>query len=276
MNKIGSYAPCRMSMDIFVVESRFCGAERALKIFLKKGLTKPVLRCIITEYNKEEPPLSPARRLRVWLITLLARIGSWVVCRAERNLCTVIFYSFYPMEVLKISSAKDNKETLLNEDIVAPEIRLIGPEGEALGIMPPQKALAIAYDKGLDLVMMAAQATPPVCKIMDYGKFCFERDKREKEAKKKQQTIEVKEIQLSYRIDVHDFETKKKHALRFLGDGNKVRVVMRFRGREMSHISIGKEVLERFRDACSEVGSVDKAPVLDNRTITMIINPVKK
>lgn len=180
------------------------------------------------------------------------------------------------MEVLTISSTKDNKETLLNEQIVAPEVRLIGPAGEALGMMSSQKALEAAYERGMDLVLMAAQANPPVCKIMDYGKFCFERDKREKEAKKKQQTIEVKEIQLSCRIDVHDFETKKKHALRFLSEGNKVRVVMRFRGREMSHMSIGKEVLERFREACSEVGTVDKEPVLDNRTITMIVNPIKK
>ena len=184
-------------------------------------------------------------------------------------------YFFCSMEVLNIS-AKDTKETLLNEEIVAPEVRLIGPAGETLGIMSSQKALEAAYEKGLDLVLMAAQANPPVCKIMDYGKFCFERDKREKEAKKKQQTIEVKEIQLSCRIDVHDFETKKKHALRFLGEGNKVRVVMRFRGREMSHMSIGKEVLQRFREACAEVGTVDKEPALDNRTITMIINPIKK
>lgn len=186
------------------------------------------------------------------------------------------FYIFTLMEVLTISNTKDNKETLLNEQIVAPEVRLIGPAGEALGMMSSQKALEAAYERGMDLVLMAAQANPPVCKIMDYGKFCFERDKREKEAKKKQQTIEVKEIQLSCRIDVHDFETKKKHALRFLSEGNKVRVVMRFRGREMSHMSIGKEVLERFREACSEVGTVDKEPVLDNRTITMIVNPIKK
>ena len=196
--------------------------------------------------------------------------------RAERNLCTVIFLLSIKMEVLTISSTKDTKETLLNEEIVAPEVRLIGPDGETLGIMSSQKALEAAYERGMDLVLMAAQANPPVCKIMDYGKFCFERDKREKEAKKKQQTIEVKEIQLSCRIDVHDFETKKKHALRFLGEGNKVRVVMRFRGREMSHMSIGKEVLERFREACAEVGTVDKEPALDNRTITMIINPIKK
>lgn len=166
---------------------------------------------------------------------------------------------------------------MLNEAIpaAAKEVRLIGSGGETLGIMNAQKALEIAYDQGMDLVMMAAQATPPVCKIMDYGKFCFERDKREKEARKKQQTVELKEIQLSYKIDTHDFETKARHAVRFLTDGNKVRVVMKFRGREMSHQNIGQELLERFRDACSEVGTVDKAPVLDGRFLSMVISPVK-
>lgn len=123
--------------------------------------------------------------------------------------------------------------------------------------------------------MMAAQATPPVCKIMDYGKFCFDRDKREKEARKKQQTAELKEIQLSCRIDTHDFETKARHAVRFLTEGNKVRVVMKFKGREMSHQSIGQEVLEKFRMACSEVGTVEKKPVLDGRFLSMVISPVK-
>ena len=164
---------------------------------------------------------------------------------------------------------------MLNEAIVAKEVRLIGPDGETLGIMSSQKALELAYDRGLDLVMMAAQATPPVCKIMDYGKFCFDRDKREKEARKKQQTVELKEIQLSCRIDTHDFETKARHAVRFLSEGNKVRVVMKFKGREMSHQSIGQEVLERFKDACAEVGTVEKKPVLDGRFLSMVISPVK-
>ncbi len=152
---------------------------------------------------------------------------------------------------------------------------MIGPTGETLGIMSSDKALDMAYDQGMDLVMMSAQANPPVCKIMDYGKFRFERDKREKEAKKKQQTVELKEIQLSCRIDTHDFETKVKHALRFLGDGNKVRVVMKFKGREMSHMNIGKEVLERFEAACESAGTVDKKPVLDGRFMSMVISPVK-
>jgi translation initiation factor IF-3 len=141
--------------------------------------------------------------------------------------------------------------------------------------MSSAKALEMAYDQGMDLVLMASQATPPVCKIMDYGKFRFEREKREKEAKKKQQVIELKEIQLSCRIDTHDFETKVKHAHRFLSAGNKVRVVMKFKGREMSHMNIGREILDKFEEACAELGTVEKKPVLDGRFLSMVVSPVK-
>ncbi len=163
----------------------------------------------------------------------------------------------------------------INEEIKFPEVRVVGVDGEAIGIMSSDAALKMAYDKGYDLVLMAAQAQPPVCRIMDYGKYRFERDKKEKEAKKKQQTVELKEIQLSCRIDTHDFETKLRHAQKFLESGNKVRVVMRFRGREMSHIAIGQELMNKFRDACSELGGVDKAPVLDGRIMSMVISPLK-
>ena len=124
--------------------------------------------------------------------------------------------------------------------------------------MSSDAALRMAYDRGLDLVLMSAQSQPPVCRIMDYGKFRFEREKKEKEAKKKQTTIELKEVQLSCRIEQHDFDTKVKHALRFLGDGNKVKVVLRFRGREMSHQQIGRDLLKQFADACEGAGTVDK------------------
>ncbi len=167
------------------------------------------------------------------------------------------------------------KDLLINEEIKAKEVRVVGVDGNPIGIMAPEAALKMAYDQGYDLVLMAPQAQPPVCRIMDYGKFRFERDKKEKEAKKKQQTVELKEIQLSCRIDTHDFETKARHAVKFLESGNKVRVVMRFKGREMSHISIGQEIMKKFQDTCSEVGQVDKAPVLDGRIMSMVISPVK-
>ena len=164
---------------------------------------------------------------------------------------------------------------MINDQIKAKEVRVVGEDGESLGIMSPEAALNLAYDQGYDLVLMAPQAVPPVCRIMDYGKFRFERDKKEKEAKKKQHIIELKEIQLSCRIDTHDFETKLKHAQRFLGDGNKVRVVMRFKGREMSHVAIGQEIMAKFVEECSELGASDKAPVLDGRFMSVTLTPLK-
>ena len=164
---------------------------------------------------------------------------------------------------------------MINEEIKFKEVRVVGVDGEAVGIMSSDAALKLAYDQGYDLVLMAPQAQPPVCRIMDYGKYRFERDKKEKEAKKKQQTVELKEIQLSCRIDTHDFETKARHAQKFLESGNKVRVVMRFKGREMSHVSIGQEIMSKFEESCSAVGSVDKKPVLDGRIMSMVISPLK-
>ena len=149
---------------------------------------------------------------------------------------------------------------------------MIGPEGETLGIMSSSKALEQAYDRGFDLVMMSAQATPPVCKIMDYGKYRFEQAKREKEAKKNQKVIEVKEIRLSLNIDTNDFNTKLKQATKFLNDGNKVKVSVRFRGREMAHPELGTEMVQRFAEGVAEVGSVDKMPKLEGRSMVMIIS----
>ena len=163
---------------------------------------------------------------------------------------------------------------LTNEQIDAKEIRVIGANGEQLGIMSTEQALRMAYNDGLDLVMMAGNSNPPVCKIMNFGKFRFEREKKEKEAKKKQQTVELKEIQLSCRIENHDFETKLKHAHKFLSSGNKVRVVLKFKGREMSHQAIGRELLERFQADTAEVGNCEKKPVLDGRFMSMVINPL--
>lgn len=192
--------------------------------------------------------------------------------RAE-CLLRAFLYEFKLLGVYLISNAK---EMQINEDIREKKVRVVSADGEQLGVMDTDQALQKAYDEGMDLVMMAPQAVPPVCKIMDYGKFRFERDKKEKEARKKQQVVEVKEIQLSYRIDTHDFDTKAKHALRFLGEGNKVRVVLRFKGREMSHVAMGSELMERFEAACAEKGTVDKKPVLDGRIMSMIIVPIKK
>ena len=183
------------------------------------------------------------------------------------------FFIFWRYKAIKPNSSKDLP---INEEINIPEVRVIGPNNEQVGIMNIDDARNYAYNNGVDLVLIVANATPPVCRAIDYGKFCFERDKREKEAKKKQVVVKVKEIQLSCRIDTHDFETKVKHAHRFLGDGNKVRVVVKFRGREMSHQDLGKEMLEKFEQACEGLGTVDKRPTLEGRFMSMIVNPVKQ
>lgn len=168
------------------------------------------------------------------------------------------------------------KDLIINDDIKVKEVRMLDENGEQLGVMSIENAREYAYDKGLDLVLIAPQGNPPVCRSMDYGKYRYERDKRDKEAKKKQQSVEVKEIQLSCRIDTHDFETKANRAKKFLGEGNKVRVCLRFKGREMAHQEIGREMLERFKETCSDFGTVEKAPVLEGRQMTMFISPLKQ
>ena len=166
-----------------------------------------------------------------------------------------------------------NKEMQINEEIRDKEIRVITDSGEQLGIMSAKEAFKIAVERNLDLVKIAPQATPPVCKIMDYGKFRFEQAKREKEATKNQRVIEIKEIRLSLNIDTHDFETKVGHAMRFLSSGNKVKVSIRFRGREMAHPESGLDIMKRFADACAEKGTVEKPAKLEGRSMLMFISP---
>lgn len=164
------------------------------------------------------------------------------------------------------------KELTINDEIRAKEVRVIDDKGEQLGIMQTIAAINMAYDKGLDLVEISPNSVPPVCRVMDYGKYRFEKEKKEKEQRKKQQTIDIKEVQLSCRIDTHDFETKLKHARRFLDDGNKVKVCIKFKGREMSHTAIGLEVIKKFGEACSDIGVIEKNPVLDGRQMIMFVN----
>lgn len=165
----------------------------------------------------------------------------------------------------------------MNEEINVPQVRLIGENGEQIGVIDTAKALKLAEEADSDLVMIAPQSEPPVCRIMDYGKFRFEREKREKEAKKKQQVVEIKEIQLSCNIGDHDFATKLGHALRFLGEGNKVRAVVRYNGRrEMLHPELGTAMMDKFVQACSEYGTAEKKPVLEGRKLSLLIVPVNK
>lgn len=168
------------------------------------------------------------------------------------------------------------KEMQINEDIRDRELRVISADGEVIGIMSAAEALKIAEERNLDLVKIAPQAKPPVCKIMDYGKYRFEQTKREKEARKNQRVIEIKEIRLSLNIDKHDFETKVNHAKRFLGDGNKVKVSIRFRGREMAHPENGLVTMSNFAEACSEFSSVEKPAKLEGRSMLMFLAPKTK
>ncbi|MDO4460130.1 MAG: translation initiation factor IF-3 [Clostridia bacterium] len=167
-----------------------------------------------------------------------------------------------------------NKQELqINEEIRDKEVRVIGPDGDQLGIMSSQDALAMAADRNLDLVKIAPQAVPPVCKIIDFGKYRFEIAKREKEAKKKQKTVEVKEIRLSLNIDTHDFETKANQAKKFIAGGNKVKVSIRFRGREMGRPEIGLDTMKNFAEALSEVANVEKPAKLEGRNMLMFMAP---
>ena len=150
---------------------------------------------------------------------------------------------------------------------------MIGADGAQLGIMSARDALNLAAEKNLDLVKIAPQATPPVCKIIDYGKYRFEQAKREKEAKKNQRVVEIKEIRLSLNIDTHDFETKRNHAIRFLNDGNKVKVSIRFRGREMGHPELGGDIMKRFAESLADTANVDKPAKLEGRNMLMFLAP---
>ena len=161
----------------------------------------------------------------------------------------------------------------INEEIRDKELRVIGSDGTQLGIMSSESALRMAEEQELDLVKIAPNSTPPVCKIMDYGKFRFEQLKKEKEAKKNQHVVEIKEVRMSPNIDTNDFNTKVKSALKFLKDGDRVKVTVRFRGREMAHTSIGHDLLVKFGSDCSEIANVDKAPKLDGRHMSMFLSP---
>ena len=151
-------------------------------------------------------------------------------------------------------------------------MRLISAQGEQLGIMPLAEAMAKAGEADLDLVKISPNAVPPVCKLMDYGKYRFEQTKRDKEAKKNQRIVEIKEVRMSSGIDVNDFNVKVRNAQRFLSDGNRVKVTVRFRGREMAHTDIGKRLLEKFAEDCTEVATMDKEPKLDGRHMTMFLS----
>ena len=176
-----------------------------------------------------------------------------------------IFFIFIIMEGKTIS------ELMINEEIRDKEVRVIGEAGQQLGIMSAKEALALAEEAGLDLVKIAPMAQPPVCRIVDYGKFKYEQLRKEKEAKKKQKVTEVKEIRLSPNIDTNDLNTKMNAARKFLTKGDRVKVTLRFRGREMAHMNTSKHILDDFAENLSDVAVMEKAPKVEGRSMTMFL-----
>ncbi len=169
--------------------------------------------------------------------------------------------------------AISSKELQINEDIRDKEVRLIDADGTQLGVVSSKEALRLAEEKDLDLVKIAPQATPPVCKIMDVGKYQFEQAKREKEARKNQKIVDIKEIRMFSTIDTHDFETKINQAIKFLNSGDKLKVSVRFRKRAIAHPQLGEDLLEKFKTACAEAGTVEKPAKMEGRSLVMFVSP---
>lgn len=165
------------------------------------------------------------------------------------------------------------QELSINEEIVAKEVKIIDENGEQLGVFSIADALVMAVDKGLDLVEVAQGSNPSVCKIMNYGKYKYEQARKEKESKKKQKIVDIKEIRLSSNIDTHDFEFKSKNARKFLENGDKVKAMIKFKGRELNNTTFGAGVLNKFAESLEDVGTVDKAPKLEGRSMMIMINP---
>lgn len=168
-----------------------------------------------------------------------------------------------------------NERTRINQQIRISPVRVIDPEGEQIGILPVERALEIAVEQGLDLVEVAPMARPPVCRIMDYGKFKYEEQRKAREARKKQHHVQLKEVKMRPGIEEHDFDFKTRHARRFLEEGNKVKVTMMFRGRQMAHPELGREVLDRVVEELSDVAKLESSPMMEARSMTMVLAPAK-
>lgn len=190
-------------------------------------------------------------------------------------MCSGGWKHFHPLFILSFSGEgiTISKELRINEEIRCKEVRLVDDAGQQMGVMAPREAAKIAAEKGLDLVEVAPTANPPVCRIMDYGKYKYEQSKKEKEAKKNQHTTSVKEVKLRPNIEDHDFLTKAKNAGKFLSAGDKVKVTIMFRGREITHPELGKELCERFAEELSDVSKVEKAAKVEGRNMIMILAP---
>ena len=198
----------------------------------------------------------------------------------DRGFAPVVFWTNDQKEETAIArrphSAPPTRDTgpRVNDRIRAPEIRLIGAGGENIGLISPDKAMILAEEAGLDLVEISPNATPPVAKIMDFGKFKYEQQKKESEARKKQKIIEIKEIKFRPNTDTHDYDVKMRNVFKFLENGDKVKITLRFRGREMAHQNLGRELLERVAEDVKEIGRIENMPKMEGRQMIMMIGPL--
>ncbi len=199
-----------------------------------------------------------------------------------------LIFKFYASKVKKVASGrfftfikggsriKKEEKIRINKFIRSPEVRLVGEDGQQVGIIKLEEAIGLAEDKGLDLVEVAPNSNPPVCRIMDYGKYKYIQAQKAKKARKKQTTIVIKEMKMRPKIDVHDYEIKKKHIIRFLEKKCKVKVTIMFRGREMTHTELGRELLDRLANDLNELAEVESNPILDGRNMVMVLSPLRK
>jgi translation initiation factor IF-3 len=188
---------------------------------------------------------------------------------SNRTLCNI---GRYFIAKRPYNQAPSHSGPRVNEMIDAPEIRVVGADGEMVGVLSVAEGIELAEEVGLDLVEIAPNSDPPVCKVLDYGKYKYEEQKRRNEARKKQKTIEVKEIKMRPGIDTHDYEVKMKAARKFLGNGDKVKVTIRFRGREMAHQQLGMDVLNRVKDGLAEIAKLEQFPKMEGRMMTMVMS----
>lgn len=191
----------------------------------------------------------------------------------ESGRCCQLSFFIHRTDIIREGSTISANDLMINEEIRDREVRVIDQNGEQLGVMATHAALELAEEKQLDLVKIAPQAKPPVCKIMDYGKYRFEQSKREREIRKNQKVIVIKEVQLSATIEEHDIDVKFKATEKFLKDGNKVKVSIRFRGRQIAHSEIGLDVMKDFAERCKDIAVVERRPVMEGRNATMVLAP---
>ena len=223
---------------------------------------------LVTRVNNETGMRRSSRSLKAYRPQrsgVLRFPVSSCICRSADSHASIRFY-FYSGRYTAISN-----DLMINGQIRDREVRLIGENGEQLGIMSSAEAYAKAQEAGLDLVKIAPRAKPPVCRIIDYGKYRYEQSRKEREARKKQKIVEIKEVRLSPNIDTNDLNTKIGAAKKFLTKGNKVKVTLRFRGREMAHIANGREIMDQFAKSLEDVAAVEKPPKMEGRNMTMVL-----